>query len=162
MRAHAFQVKLNRPADEFFHFVQRFARMRVPHSFAFFANEWATRASLVSSFRPTHHTERDEWCTQQFGSQPFGGAPLPAVFEKRVATRLAAESLLLIQDREMASARMSQRSISRLFHHKQPVSAITDLHPVIRDNENLIGAAKSVPFSQDGPRSCPKPIFSAL
>ena len=48
------------------------------------------------------------------------------------------------------------------FHHKPSVSTVTDFQPALRDNEDLIGAARSVPVSQDGPRSCPKPIFSAL
>jgi hypothetical protein len=40
--------------------------------------------------------------------------------------------------------------------------SITDIQPAVGDNGDLIGAARSVPVSQDGPRSCPKPIFSAL
>src|SRR5208282_3642314 len=40
--------------------------------------------------------------------------------------------------------------------------SITDIQPAVGDNEDLIGAARSVSVSQDGPRSCPKPIFSAL
>jgi hypothetical protein len=39
---------------------------------------------------------------------------------------------------------------------------ITDIHPAVRDNGDLIGVARGVPVNQDGPRSCPKPIFSAL
>jgi hypothetical protein len=49
-----------------------------------------------------------------------------------------------------------------LFHHKPPVCSITDIEPAKRDNRDLIGAAKSVPVSEDGPGSCPKTIFSAL
>src|ERR1039458_1228275 len=49
-----------------------------------------------------------------------------------------------------------------LFHHKLSVTRITDFQPGVPDNEGLIGAVRGVPVSQDGPRSCPKPIFSAL
>jgi hypothetical protein len=50
----------------------------------------------------------------------------------------------------------------RLFSSQKPGPSITDIEPAKRDNGDLIGAAKSVPVSQDGPRSCPKAIFSAL
>jgi len=48
------------------------------------------------------------------------------------------------------------------FSSQTSGSPITDIQPAVRDNKNLIGAARSAPVSQDGPRSCPKPIFSAL
>ncbi|MFI5095394.1 MAG: hypothetical protein ACHQIK_18320 [Candidatus Acidiferrales bacterium] len=51
---------------------------------------------------------------------------------------------------------------SDFFHHKLSVTRITDIQPAVRDNGDLIGAVKSVPVSQDGPRNCPKVIFSAL
>jgi hypothetical protein len=48
------------------------------------------------------------------------------------------------------------------FHHTQAVSVVTDSQPALLDNSDLIEAVKSCAVSQDGPRSCPKPIFSAL
>jgi hypothetical protein len=49
-----------------------------------------------------------------------------------------------------------------LFSSQTPGPRVTDNHPAIRDNRNLIDAARSVPVSQDGPRGCPKPIFRDL
>jgi hypothetical protein len=49
-----------------------------------------------------------------------------------------------------------------LFHHFQAVCLVTDFQPAVRDNGDLIGAVRSVPVSQDGPRTCPKTIFSAI
>lgn len=42
------------------------------------------------------------------------------------------------------------------------VTAITDFQPRFGDNKNLIGAVKGCAVHQSGPRSCLKPIFSAL
>jgi hypothetical protein len=36
------------------------------------------------------------------------------------------------------------------FHHKPSVCTITDFQHAVRDNEDLIGAARPVPVSQDG------------
>ena len=46
-------------------------------------------------------------------------------------------------------------------HHNRAVSTITDFPPHQVRECPLIGGVRSVPVSQDGPRSCPKP-FSAL
>ena len=48
------------------------------------------------------------------------------------------------------------------FHHTQAVTTITDFQPTMRDNKNLIWGNEEWAVSQDGPRSCPKAIFSAI
>ncbi len=48
------------------------------------------------------------------------------------------------------------------FHHRSSVTRITDFQSNLRNNGDLIGAVKSVPVFQDGPRNCPKTIFSAF
>src|ERR1019366_8278613 len=49
----------------------------------------------------------------------------------------------------------------RTLSSQTPGPRVTDFQPAVRDNSDLIGATRSVFVSQDGPRSCPKPI-SAL
>jgi hypothetical protein len=39
------------------------------------------------------------------------------------------------------------------FHHTQPVTPVTDTHFTLRNNEDLIGAARCVSVSQDVPNS---------
>jgi hypothetical protein len=46
-----------------------------------------------------------------------------------------------------------------LFHHNQPVAAITDINPRMRDNSDLIGMARGVPVNQDGPSKLPQTHF---
>ncbi len=49
-----------------------------------------------------------------------------------------------------------------LFHHILIVITLTDTNPRMRENSNLNWSSKSVPTDQDGSRSCPQPIFSAV
>src|ERR1019366_4001309 len=49
-----------------------------------------------------------------------------------------------------------------LFSSLTSGPCVTDFQPAVRDNGDLIGAVKRCAVPQDGPRSCPKAIFSAL
>jgi len=49
-----------------------------------------------------------------------------------------------------------------LFHHNQPVSAITDDQPTARDIEDLIGAASRVPVSRTATEAATIPFWEAL
>jgi len=48
-----------------------------------------------------------------------------------------------------------------LFHHKRPVSTITDLQPPVGDNGDRPVAGSRCARHQEAPRSCPSPHESA-
>jgi len=47
------------------------------------------------------------------------------------------------------------------FHHKRPVSTITDIQPLVGDNgDRPVSQGQGAPVHQDGPRSCSGPIVA--
>jgi len=49
-----------------------------------------------------------------------------------------------------------------LFHHKLSVCPITDSQPAVRDNSDLIGAARRVPVSEATLEAAKIPFWDAL